>query len=605
MRITFFWFFLFFSLNVSAQVLKFEQISEPVYVDYSFQELNGNYLFGGSKKYTVPGNFPLQLFETDGTSGGTILLNNTFGGGLKTGFLEGVTSGKLNGEIYYNGFDSVHGTALWKTDGTHSGTMFLKDLNPSDKVGGGCFYFTALQDKLIFSCSDSFNTYGVFTTDGTSDGTSKLKDIHLKHSSESSNFLTYKSRVYFMVVNQNFETEIWVTDGTVRGTEKFIDLESSFGIKKRGSFTGYVFEDELYFISGGYLFKTNGTSAGTRMLLDSPGQFIDLAEEELNSFLPRYFLPMNGKLYFQYCTDLRLGAELWVTDGTKDGTKMLKDITPGEAGRVQPNMAVLNDSKIIFSTSEYEEGNTQGTGLGLWVTDGTEQGTRFLKDLDNQPAYPRFSSQPAKFFIEYKGELYFYALHDSQTKYCLWKTNGTPSGTAVVMDSSMNIQNTPILYNNRMYWVDHFGPSSKGVLWQSEGDSASTMVIKPMGDTNSSVDINLNFGQYLIVNNTLVFRASYGDWQQELWALTTTPLVDKSTANDNFEFTIYPNPASTILKVKSDEQNIEMRLLDIQGRELQRKIGDEIDVSTLANGIFILQVKTSNDISSRTFQIKR
>lgn len=45
------------------------------------------------------------------------------------------------------------------------------------------------------------------------------------------------------------------------------------------------------------------------------------------------------------------GAELWITDGTTTGTRLLKDINPGTAGSNPGGMTALDDGRIIFAAA--------------------------------------------------------------------------------------------------------------------------------------------------------------------------------------------------------------------------------------------------------------
>ena len=52
-------------------------------------------------------------------------------------------------------------------------------------------------------------------------------------------------------------------------------------------------------------------------------------EDENNCFDPKSFIEYNNLIFFQ-AEDQDHGYEIWKTDGTKEGTTILKDINPGE-----------------------------------------------------------------------------------------------------------------------------------------------------------------------------------------------------------------------------------------------------------------------------------
>ena len=71
-----------------------------------------------------------ELWRSDGTDAGTFLVKeiNTSTGsapGSNPRFLTNV-----NGTIFFSAFDPIHGIELWKTDGTEAGTVLVADISP-------------------------------------------------------------------------------------------------------------------------------------------------------------------------------------------------------------------------------------------------------------------------------------------------------------------------------------------------------------------------------------------------------------------------------------------------------------------------------------------
>jgi ELWxxDGT repeat protein len=92
------------------------------------------------------------------------------------------------------------------------------------------------------------------------------------------------------------------------------------------------------------------------------------------------------------------GDELWISDGTPEGTKLLKDIRPGHPASGIGNFYQFND-KLYFSayTQQYEN--------ELWSTDGTPGGTKLVADLTPSGDY-NGGTYPAS-FTPFKDRLYF------------------------------------------------------------------------------------------------------------------------------------------------------------------------------------------------------
>ncbi|MEZ4656067.1 MAG: hypothetical protein R2911_00675 [Caldilineaceae bacterium] len=86
-------------------------------------------------------------------------------------------------------------------------------------------------------------------------------------------------------------------------------------------------------------------------------------------------IPVGDQLFF-LGVDNEHGEELWISDLTADGTKLLKDITPGEDDS-QFSLLTASDSFLYFTTLNYTRTETQGWlhSTVLWRSDGTSEGT--------------------------------------------------------------------------------------------------------------------------------------------------------------------------------------------------------------------------------------
>ena len=85
--------------------------------------------------------------------------------------------------------------------------------------------------------------------------------------------------------------------------------------------------------------------------------------------------------------------ELWVTDGTEAGTKLFKDINPTGSSSAR-NFTIVNNKLYFNATTDVED-------TELWVSDGSETGTYMLKDIGQTNEY-----DPGAPFA-YNGKAYF------------------------------------------------------------------------------------------------------------------------------------------------------------------------------------------------------
>jgi len=592
-----------FSLNLQAQFVNFEQISPPLESDSRMVKLKNKVLF--SKALLNGGG---ELWVSDGTLNGTgslLPFNQMI---VRYGFGE-----IMNDELYFTGFDSLNGNAIWKTDGTNAGTVMVKDIHPSKHWNLGDFGLGVVYNgKYYFRIDDGTHGFELWVSDGTSLGTKMVKDINPHGSATVSPIIVFNNKLLFEATDSNASRDIWTTDGTEVNTKKFIDFSAQFGLPSTtlSLSAAKVFNNQLYFIANNYLFVTDGTAAGTQLLSDTNGsrkpfEIYNLKEAPGHENV--FFREMNGKLYFVAGDNMNAGGELWVTDGTKLGTQKVKDILLGPQGGVAGTLGLLNNSTLLFSASEFDKNHNNFIGYELWKSDGTSQGTVKLKELDSTTTanviWPRKSTVP-KQFLEYKGKVYFSGPHHSQHLRYLWETDGTTIGTRLVKDSVIGTYNKMTLFNGRMYFQSSY-PGSQA-LWQSDGTLSGTFPIKPFGDTTSNVIFDFyDVKDNIILNDKLIMRANYGDAQSELWALTTFPLSVQSQDDRQIQFDIYPNPASKSLKIKTKDDIKKVELFDLNGKRLLSSTEKNLDISSLGNGIYFLSIQTNHGIGTAQFQINR
>jgi len=308
-------------------------------------KFNGKYYFTGD----LSGKSP--LFYTDGTETGTGYLKED----VKTLISWNVTErAVVNNTLIFVGDTQNEGTELWVTDGTEAGTVLLKDIYTGDKdADPEDFFVTQDKSKLFFTAQTENEGREIWVTDGTTEGTKLLKDIHNGTLGDDINSITeMNGHVYFEA-----NGKLWKTDGTPENTIEIANADERYLI---------VLNNELYFHDSKSMFKTNGTVAGTSKV--NP----DNVGVEWRSF-PVLF---NDEIYFGGSILDRNNQisenELWKTDGTTEGTVLVK-VIDSDFG-VNPARFIKVGNELIFNAV------TKNEGQELWRTDGTESGTVLIKD---------------------------------------------------------------------------------------------------------------------------------------------------------------------------------------------------------------------------------
>jgi trimeric autotransporter adhesin len=178
-------------------------------------------------------------------------------------------------------------------------------------------------------------------------------------------------------------------------------------------------------------------------------------------------MTVGTKTFFTANNDV-LGNELWVTDGTEAGTKLVKDIYAGALSSNPQYFMQVNNTFCFFA-------QTAANGLELWKSDGTEAGTVLLKDINMGPASSFYATSAKKPFAILNNQAFFIADNGMQDME-LWKTDGTAAGTVLVKDivsgSSGSYPSLFTIFNNKLYM------EARGNLWQSDGTTAGTTLAK-------------------------------------------------------------------------------------------------------------------------------
>ncbi|MFH0959002.1 MAG: tandem-95 repeat protein, partial [Pseudomonadota bacterium] len=292
------------------------------------------------------------LFRSDGTQTGT----------APTGVLANAGIGVIGDLLYFSGFDSTNGAELWVSDGTPLNGTLLANINPETGdppvlASSNPVWFTGLNGKAIFAALTPTTGLELWTSNGTAEGTVLLGDINSSASS-SLDLVNYpykaifQNKLWYAADNGINGRELWVTDGTPDGTQMFFNINPD----------------------------VSGVASGN----------------------PKYFSvnALGDRMYF-VATNAANGTEVWVTDGTIEGTHIVKDIASGPTNSDPAYLRSGATAKAVFSAWD-------GTQRELWITDGTDDGTYVVADVN-----PVGSSDPYIMSIASGRDLLFTAVDNT------------------------------------------------------------------------------------------------------------------------------------------------------------------------------------------------
>ena len=453
---------------------------------------------------------------SDGTNAGTLPVLNTKPAGYEN-FSPGILL-EMNGRVYFTISGHSYNDQLWTTDGTASGTILIKDFYSTDpeESYSDVTELSVIKNKLYFKASRlSFDYFSrLWVSNGSTNGTHVISKT-IKEPAQlfagSSNPLD--SLVYFAASsNQNSKRSLFVTNGdsgsaiipngfngTISNVYYEVEIIKSgdviyfvgtsdspsnvqtlykfnvtvadgvqpikivsgtnaighnSGIKNLFQLNGILLFNVYDAPSGKYqLWKSDGTAAGNSLLKDG----FNIGET----------LDVNGVLYFSG-DDIIHGFELWKTDGTINGTLLVKDIQSGFDPSYPGNLTKLNN-KILFAATDSLHGTE------LWQSDGTSGGTSLLKDINK-------TTTASSFFLELGAlnqSLIFTTSPAKGNKVKIWKSNGTETGTTVVSDTVFVISlfgPSFLTLNNNFYFFG-ISVSGRSGLYRVDASSGETILV--------------------------------------------------------------------------------------------------------------------------------
>lgn len=370
--------------------------------------------------------------------------------------------------------------------------------------------------KLVVAANDGVHGREVFLVDPATRSSQLLVDLRPgSQSSWPQQIHVTGGRLWFSADDGVHGRELYVSDGTRAGTRLVRDLwPGSTGSNPGGMIA--VGKRVVFGATGAgrgiELYVSDWTRAGTGLLKEFvPGVGLD--------GVPQFFVadPTGPRVYFSAYTATE-GRELWITDGTPAGTRLVVDLVPGRVGS-SPTLVRAMGTRIAFVA----QGGT------LYASGGSASSTQRLH------AGPVFLTSSAVV----GGRLVFNAW-DSTSGYEPWTTDGTPAGTRLLKDIMPGRNgSSPSVFTNAGATLAYFftveGASRR--IWQTDGSAANTRPVVTM-------PFFLGVREAVFTGQTLfVHTRSSGQQPSELMSLRGTQLRRLTPASSvSVSFRASPTP---------------------------------------------------------------
>lgn len=408
--------------------------------------------------------------------------------------------------VYFAGKNSRW--ELWSSDGTPEKSRKVTDLPDGVEVDVDATGVAA-GTRFIFTATDSEHGREPWVTDGTSDGTHLLMDI--VSGSAGSDFKPLRSTgaiAWFSAVNANQVRELWRSDGTAEGTRRITAISgdatilgaggnrviastatSVVSIADDGTVTSLVnhpatsattLHDRVIFttfsaITDGALYSTDGTTEGTKILRDKMSN--------LGGSAPS--LATDGDYVWFAAADGTSAEELWRSDGTASGTAIFLDETSRAPGGTHPQNITVAGGKVFFFGQFGVDHDLFVVGPGKAITSVRRATTV------NGPAHAA-------------GDRLLFPV--CGTSCTMWSSNGTVTGTAQLMSSPIP---TNVVFVNGHAIFSMTDATHGREAWTSDGTVAGTKLLANIGfdpTAGSQPHALTPFG-----DNRILFSAYDGD----------------------------------------------------------------------------------------------
>lgn len=401
--------------------------------------------------------------------------------------------------------------ALWVNDGSESGTRAIGPMPLYPEVSRSTGIATAIGvpfgGRLFFSASEPV-LLSRWRSDGTSSGTAPIWE------QQTTNMTAGGGSLYFFCDGEL----VRVGSANAEPVALFALPALPFGNFFDGivPFAGGLFLSEVWLSTG----ATGNGLWWTENPAEAPHRLVTFATERLRgTWVPREPIALGDRIFF-VGSDTPHGEELWQSDATEAGTRLVADINPTVEddegiGSAPRNLTILG-AQLLFLADDGEH------GVELWRSGGSQANTAMVRDI--RPGAEGIGRDFPTQGFRYSGSMVatsraaFFVADDGEHGAELWMSDGTMSGTHLVRDIYQGPESS---FPSSLRVIDGvvvFTACNENGCepWATSGDE--TVQLADIGGPFSS-----NPRGYT-ARGDLIFFAAEDERGRELWALPRAAL---------------------------------------------------------------------------------
>ena len=208
-----------------------------------------------------------------------------------------------------------------------------------------------------------------------------------------------------------------------------------------------------------------------------------------------------GLAFLMVAAPRATGAEMWVSDGTHEGTNLLADINPGSTS-ARPDWLTPLGSRMFFVADDGRHSRE------LWRSDGTERGTVRITNLD---------ARQVRDLTACRGRIYFTTVDESRAT--LWVSDGRRGSyqRLASLPGSLGYQHRPrgltCMPGGLLFAVDDGLHGFEPWTWVEGADNAVLHDLMPGAKSSRPA-------HFTRVGDKIYMRARDGVHGHELWVIT-------------------------------------------------------------------------------------